>query len=252
MSDNSKDSLVEPGLPAQVDLPLLANFVHQVVNPLNGVAGTLDNLVEGIISEARTPQRLRAARAQIEHCITLLRNLAFLSKASSEDGQFGAKTVVLPQVIIEAAMFYQEEAENKNIRINLTDRSTQNAIIARPELIRQVLMNIFDNCVKYSRFGTAVEINQRIQASSGNALIEIKSIPHHPLSQADISRIFDLGFRGSNARLMIASGTGLGLHICKQILSIYGGDVTVQSDRDALIFSVRIPNGLKEADRGRR
>lgn len=48
----------QAGLPAQLDLPLLANFVHQVVNPLNGVAGTLDNLVEGLISEFRTPQRL--------------------------------------------------------------------------------------------------------------------------------------------------------------------------------------------------
>ncbi len=242
----------EPGLPAQVDLPLLANFVHQVVNPLNGVAGTLDNLSEGIISESRTPQRLRAARAQIEHCITLLRNLAFLSKASSEDATFGAKTVILPQVIIEAAMFYQEEAENKKIRINLTDRSTRNSVTARPELIRQVLMNIFDNCVKYSRFGTNVIVNQRIQNSTGFALIEIKSTPQIPLSKDDISKVFELGFRGSNAKLQIASGTGLGLHICKQIIGIYGGDLSLQMDGDDLLFTVKIPNGQRETHRERK
>src|SRR4030095_11893812 len=46
------------------DLVLLANFVHQVVNPLNGVAGTLDNLVDGVITdEKRRDQRMRAARA---------------------------------------------------------------------------------------------------------------------------------------------------------------------------------------------
>ena len=66
-------------LPPMIDLALLSNFVHQVVNPLNGVAGTLDNLQNNEIEEHRRPQRLRAARAQVEQCITLMRNLAFLS-----------------------------------------------------------------------------------------------------------------------------------------------------------------------------
>lgn len=244
-------SQAEPGLPAQLDLPLLANFVHQVVNPLNGVAGTLDNLVEGLISETRAPQRLRAARAQVEHCITLLRNLAFLAKASSEDASFGASTVVLPQVIIEAAMFYQEEAETNKITITLRDRSTQNAVSARPELIRQVLMNIFDNCVKYGRFGSKVLVDQRIQASTGDALIEIRSTPKHQLSTGDMARIFDLGFRGANAKMTVASGTGLGLHICKQILEMYQGSVTVQLEHDSLLFTVKIPGGIREVHRGR-
>lgn len=72
--------------PANLDLTLLANFVHQVVNPLNGVAGTLDNLAEGVIEgEERRTQRLKAARAQLEQCITLIRNLAFLAQGSGGD-----------------------------------------------------------------------------------------------------------------------------------------------------------------------
>jgi signal transduction histidine kinase len=240
-----------PAAAAQLDLPLLANFVHQVVNPLNGVAGTLDNLLDGIISEERKPQRLRAVRAQVEHCITLLRNLAFLARASSEDAQFGSKIVVLPQVIIEAAMFFQEEAETKKIRIELKDRKTQNAVAARPELVRQVLMNLFDNAVKYSAFGTSIRVDQRVQAQTGDALIEVRNVPKIRLNQEDIERIFDLGERGANAKAMIASGTGLGLYICRQILGLYGGSITVQNDNDQILFTVKIPNGIKEKDRGK-
>lgn len=66
------------GSPETFDLTLLANFVHQVVNPLNGIAGTLDNLANGVIEgEERRHQRLKATRAQLEQCITLMRNLAF-------------------------------------------------------------------------------------------------------------------------------------------------------------------------------
>jgi signal transduction histidine kinase len=252
MSDQL-DSREERGkLPAQLDLTLLANFVHQVVNPLNGVAGTLDNLSAGIISEARAPQRLKAARAQIEHCISLLRNLAFLAKASTEDAEFGSKIVVLPQVIIEAAMYYQEEAETKKIRINLQDRQTQNSVNVRPELLRQVIMNILDNCVKYSKFGSAITIDQRIQHHTGDAVIEIRSIPAHRIPQDEFNKIFDLGFRGSNAKLMIASGTGLGLTICRQILELFGGYISVQTENDGLLFTVKVPGGVREADRAKR
>jgi signal transduction histidine kinase len=82
------------------DLVLLANFVHQVVNPLNGVAGTLDNLVEGVISdEKRRDQRLRAARAQLEQCISLVRNLAYLAQGFNQLQETDKKIVVLPQVL---------------------------------------------------------------------------------------------------------------------------------------------------------
>ena len=88
MSQDSADDRELFGV-ADFDLVLLANFVHQVINPLNGVAGTLDNLAEGVIRE--------------EH---------------------------------------------------------------RRDLIRQVLMNIFDNCVKYSENNSIIEVNQRIQKKS--------------------------------------------------------------------------------------
>ena len=110
---------------AGIDLALLSNFVHQVVNPLNGVAGTLDNLADGVVrEEQRREQRLRVARAQLEQCITmhyLIRNLAFLSQGFSRIAQDETRVTVLPQAIIESAMFYQEDGKNKGIGITLID-----------------------------------------------------------------------------------------------------------------------------------
>jgi hypothetical protein len=68
---------------------LLANFVHQVISPLNGVAGTLDNLANGAIPPEREQQRTRAARAQLEQAILLLRNLAFFSDLTGDQPQVG-------------------------------------------------------------------------------------------------------------------------------------------------------------------
>lgn len=74
-----------------------------------------------------------------------------------------------------------KKMENKNIEIKLIDRVTQNTVSGHHELIRQVLMNIFDNFTKYGKRGHPVEVDQRIQKSSGMAIIEIKGLSEHPL-----------------------------------------------------------------------
>ena len=229
------------------DLTLLANFVHQVVNPLNGVAGTLDNLANGVIEESRREQRLNAARAQLEQCITLMRNLAFLAQGSGGVADHDRRTVVLPQAIIESAMFYQEEGESRKIRISLLDRVTQNRVAGHPELIRQVFMNLIDNCIKYGQSDTTIEINQWIQNSSGDAIVTIKGTSRVPMASDEMGRMFDLGFRGSNAKKVIASGTGLGLYICREIIEkVHAGHLKVQADgHSGLLFTIKIPQGQK-------
>src|ERR1700730_8560387 len=140
------------------------------------------------------------------------------------------RIIVLPQVIIESAMFFQEDAEEtKQIKINLRDRATQNRVPGHPELVRQALMNIFDNCVKYSQEDSEVEVNQWIQKRSSAAIITIKSRPKHPIESDEMGKLFDLGFRGTNARKIIASGTGLGMYIAKKIVEdVHGGILRVK------------------------
>lgn len=227
-----------------LDLTLLSNFIHQVVNPLNGVAGTLDNLIEGKVEgEDRQRQRLNAARAQLEHCITLVRNLAFFAQGFSALEPTDTRSVIVPQVIIEAAMFFQEDAANRNIRIELDDRSTQNKLRGHPELIRQVLMNLFDNAVKYGKKDSIVAITQRYRQKTNDILISVNNESIIPIPQGEIEKIFDMSFRGSNAKKIVASGTGLGLYICKQIVeNVHSGRIWVEASGSGQVtFYISLP-----------
>lgn len=240
MTDQSPEYLVPEN---NLDLTLLANFVHQVVNPLNGVAGTLDNLANGVIDgEERRLQRLNVARAQLEQCITLMRNLAFLAQGSGGVAEDFQRKIVLPQVIIESAMFFQEDGKTKGIEINLIDRRTQNTITGHHELVRQVLMNIFDNFIKYGKKGCPVEVNQRIQKSTGMAIIEIKGISDPPIDQDELNKIGTLGFRGRNAKKVVASGSGLGIFICKKIIEEQGGRFHMEAGAlGKVLFVIKLP-----------
>jgi signal transduction histidine kinase len=99
------------------DLHLLSNFVHQIINPLNGVIGTLDNIIDGTVPTERRDQRLRAVRAQLELSVLLVRNLAYFAKISTIPGALEeadpSKTCVIPQLVIEAAQFFQDLASQR-------------------------------------------------------------------------------------------------------------------------------------------
>lgn len=211
------------------DLTLLANFIHQIINPLNGVIGTIDNIIDGTVSPDRRDQRLKAARAQLEWTTLLVRNLAYFADTSLTPGRatkaHESKTCVLPQVIIEAAQFFQEVATSRGIAIELEDPHTQYATHGSPDLLRQVFMNLFDNAVKYSDDHSKVIVRSWPQKKTGDLIIEVtnRGLGFSPFER---EKLFEVSFRGKEALDKVRSGTGLGLHICKRIVEdLHGGSI---------------------------
>jgi signal transduction histidine kinase len=227
------------------DLMLMSNFVHQVVNPMNAVCGTLDNIINGEVPQGSVSQRIKAARAQLEYCVDLVRNLAFFAEYLRDpDGyrqRHEGRMSVVPSVLIQAAQFFQETARKKRMKIHLVDRETQYQVPADKDLLRQVFMNLFDNGVKYGHEGTDIIVKCRLQKSTNDLLIEvINTSPAVP--RENWEKIFGPGFRGPNAMQIVASGTGLGLYICRLILSVYHGSIEYRGRPDnESVFTIRIP-----------
>lgn len=228
-----------------VDLTLLANFLHQVINPMNGICGTLDNIVNGQVPKGNVPQRLRAARAQLEHCTTLIRNLAFFSEFGRDPAGYRErnkdKLCVVPRTLIESMMVFQELARSKQMKLHLVDRDTQYKLHADPNLLRQAFMNIFDNYIKYGNPKSDVVINCGIHGQN-ELFIEVSGFGP-PVPQDEWEKIFEAGFRGENAKQIIASGTGLGLFICRLIItSVYLGTIDYRvRKKDESVFTIRLP-----------
>jgi K+-sensing histidine kinase KdpD len=226
-------------------LTLMSNFVHQVINPLNAVCGTLDNIVQGDVPAGSVKQRINASRSQIEYCVELIRNLAFLAEYTRDPiiyrERHAGKVTVIPQVLIQAALFFQETARKKKMKIHMVDRETQYKVKADPDLLRQVFINLFDNGVKYARPSTDIIVRSHIQKKSNDLLIEVIN-QSDPIPRELWDKIFEVGFRGENAQRLVASGTGLGLYICRLIVSVYDGSITYTAGRTGeSVFTLRLP-----------
>jgi K+-sensing histidine kinase KdpD len=227
-----------------LNLTLMSNFVHQVVNPLNAVCGTLDNIVNGDVPIGSVKQRINASRSQIEYCIELIRNLAFLAEYTRDPEGYRqrhrVKVTVIPQVLIQAALFFQESGRRKRMKIYLVDRDTQYKVNADPDLLRQVFINLFDNGVKYALSGTDIIVKSHIQKKTNDLLIEVIN-SSDPVPVELWERIFEVGFRGENAQRLVASGTGLGLYICRLIVGIYDGSIKYTGRANESTFTIRLP-----------
>jgi signal transduction histidine kinase len=243
------DKSMKPPEQTEVGPLFLANFVHQVVNPLNGVIGTLDNIHDGTYSGSTIHQKINASRAQLEQCVTLIRNLAYLSdfffESSSKEALRQTREggiSVLPQIIIEAAQFFQILAETKGIRIELTDSATQYRVNVRPELLKQVFINLFDNWIKYGSPDQDIEITPTV-GKNGDLVIEIIGMSIG-FDNNDAESLFELGFRSKEAKNKVAQGSGIGLYICKQIIvNVIGGTISAihQKTSRKSVFRISIP-----------
>lgn len=227
---------------------LIQNLTHQAINPLNGVIGTLDNLIDGTIKGERREQRMRSARAQLEYTVSLIRNLAYFAQYGAvtfaEPKVKTTKICVIPQLLIEAAQFFQEQAENDQIRFEVQDRNIQNSVHGDPELLRQVFMNLLDNYTKYGEEESVVEIKHWIQKKTGQLIVEFSG-RSTPFSNDE--NIFQLGVRGKHAEQKTSSGSGLGLHICRLIIErIFKGKISARFIHDKRLaeFEIRIPNAF--------
>ncbi|MEN6424339.1 MAG: HAMP domain-containing sensor histidine kinase [Phycisphaerales bacterium] len=227
---------------------LLSNFTHQVINPLNGVIGTIDNMLDGTVPPDKLSTRLSGVRGQLQCTVSLIRNLAFFAQYTADYAKIKQekmdKICIIPQLVIEAPTFYQEQARQKNIAIELRERWNQFAVRGNPDLLRQVLMNIFDNGVKYGLPDTVIEIRDWIQKTTGDMIITVSGPSVGFKKDEDI---FALGVRGEAAKHVLSSGTGIGLHVCRLIIeNVFGGEIRGEhaSKSGMTTFEIRLPGGF--------
>jgi signal transduction histidine kinase len=74
------------------------------------------------------------------------------------------------------------------------------------------------------------------------ALIEISGLSEIPVSQDDLKKIRTLGFRGQNAKQLVASGSGLGMYICNEIIKRQGGSLHIEAGAmGKILFLIKLP-----------
>ena len=223
----------------------IINVSHELRTPVTVIRGSMEALCDNIITE---PERIDEYHQQILsesiHLQKLINDLIDLSKLQNTDFSIEKSPLSLYEIVNDAARSMKQPAGLKNIDITIKCNENPDNYIFEGDYfrIRQMIIIILDNAIKFSYENTPIKINIG-KVSSKNEIKEIKmdiSNKGTGIADKDISNIFERFHKseGENNE----SGMGLGLAIAKQIAIRHDIEISVSSiPEEETVFSFIFP-----------
>ncbi len=237
-------SMLEEKLLAERHLTQMQrNFVsmasHEFRTPLTIIDGHAQRLIR-VGYRLRTDEinaragKVRAAVLRMTHLIDNLLNSSRLIEGGAAL-YFHPQEFDLRELLHEICLLHNEIAPGYQLIENYA--AARLPMIGDPKLLSQVFNNLLSNAIKYSPGEGTITISAAIEDQHAIVSVEDNGLGIPP---ADIDRLFERYFRGSNVSGIV--GTGVGLNLVKMVVDLHGGDVTVESkEGNGSRFTVTLP-----------
>ncbi len=205
----------------------VANVTHELRTPLTSIRGYVETLQSGAVNSPELSAKfLQIIEIEAERLSNLIGDLLLLSEIENNAQDTGIRRFRLRDVAVSVAEMLQFSAAARNISVTC-DISEDIHLDANPDRIKQLLLNLADNAVKYNVDGGSVVISA--ERSAGLVRIRVKDTGIG-ISQEHVSRIFERFYRVDKGRSRSMGGTGLGLSITKHIADLYKGNIRLISE----------------------
>jgi len=199
----------------------ISSISHELRTPLTGIKGwseTMQNPDE--LTDEELKLGLGIINTEVDRLMGLVENLLDFSRYQSERIELTRSTVQVNKLIEDVALQLQKKAEEKGIRIII--ETVPIAITADGDKLRQVILNILDNAIKFSNNETLVHVTQSVNNDTVVIEISDKGIG---VKQEDLKNILE-SFYKINPNSV---GAGLGLAISHSIVEMHGGTIHIDS-----------------------
>jgi signal transduction histidine kinase len=211
----------------------LANVSHELRTPLNAIVGYNALALSGLYGEVTADHRNAHDRIRqaADHLLRVVNDVLELSKIDVGRMEVDVRQVTLEPLLEGVISIVEPVAEAKDVRIDLVVSRDLPTVNTDPRHVRQILMNLATNAIKFTERGSITIVAKRGEgADAGRVLIAVEDTGIG-IPSRDLDRIFDEfeQVRPSGRGDSMARGTGLGLAVSRKLARLVGGDVRVES-----------------------
>jgi len=216
----------------QIQTDFVANVSHELRTPLTSVKGLVETLRGGAVDDARVRDRfLETVEGETDRLIRLVNDLLLLSRADSEALSLQRSPVDVTELVQSATSRLAPSARAQGLTLRVETHCDAPLAQADPDRIEQVLLNLLDNAIKYSRPGGTVTIKVQQDGPQQPLRLQVRD-EGIGIPAEDLPRIGERFYRADKARSRAAGGSGLGLAIAQALVTAHGGELRVESQED--------------------
>ena len=214
----------------------ISTISHELRTPLNSILGYAQLLQEDSGLAPHRAQAIRVIHRGGEHLLSLIEGTLDIARIESGKLALDVKPMAFAATLAEVAGLFELQAAAKGLRfVYDTDGRLPEAVRADEKRVRQILINLLGNAVKFTRRG---EVRLRVRHAREMAQFEVHDTGPG-MSSGDVDRVFEPFARGQGGAEV--TGTGLGLTIAKMLTDLMGGELTVRSTPgQGCVFTVRL------------
>lgn len=219
----------------------ISTISHELRTPLNSILGYAQLLQEDRELAPHRAQAIRVIHRGGEHLLSLIEGTLDIARIESGKLKLDVKPMAFADTVGEVASMFELQAAAKGLRFAYQpDPKLPATVRADEKRLRQILINLLGNAVKFTREG---EVRLKVNHAREMAVFEV-SDTGPGMSSTELERVFEPFARGQQAEggsAAAGGGTGLGLTIAKMLTDLMGGEMTVRSaPGQGTVFSVRL------------
>lgn len=207
---------------------LISIVSHELRTPLTAIKAYTETLLDNLESPSFTMQEkfLRIVNEECDRLSRIVNDVLDLSRMESGRRRLHASPVALASLLQEVLTTLQPELGQKRLRVALDVGPELPPIEADADLLRQVLVNLMANAIKFTRPDTEITVRAHAVAERITIRVEDRGMGIPP---DKLARIFERFYRVEESGADRIGGTGLGLAIVKGVVELHGGTVRAES-----------------------
>ena len=216
----------------------IGDISHELKTPIFAIQGFLETLLNGALDDPEVNEVfLQKAMKNVYRLTYLTKDLMEISKLETGELKSNFQEIYLRDLVLDVVENLQYKSQKENVTIRVEDFDKNLQVKADRNQIKQVLINLIENAIKYNVQGGSVEIGVKPNPTDKYRVLLYVKDTGIGIDPKDIPRVTERFFRVDKSRSREKGGTGLGLSIVKHIIEAHGETLSIESGSEGTEFS---------------